>query len=98
MKTLTAIALFAVLATGAAEGALAQKTSALQARPAAAKPLIQCTAGTADPRAPQPCESRQEVQGVRYASDITRQEFECALSGHCVPSENSGSTGEPATL
>ena len=91
MKTLTVCALFAVLATAAGESALAQRTSALQAGPATAtKHLNQCAAATADLRSPQPCESRHEVEGAHYASGLTRQEFECTVSGNCVPTGNAG--------
>jgi len=82
MKTLSLCALFAVLAAGAGQNALAQRASTT-------KPLIQCTAGQADTRASQPCSSRHE-KAVRYALGLTREEFDCTLSGNCVPTGYAG--------
>lgn len=87
MNRITAIALHVVLTAsiGMAAQAQAASTHDAKAKPSqrAAEPLIICTQRDAVSRAAQPCRVRRADDAMRLGADITRQEFECVVSGNC---------------
>ncbi len=87
MNRMTAIAIVMALTVWPGLFAHAQPASTLDARPhqmhRAGKPVIHCAHNDAGPRAPQPCKVRQAGEAVRLGSDVTRQQFDCILSGVC---------------
>ena len=84
---MTAIAIYVVLTAPTGMSAPAQAASTPDARASQtqrpAEPVIRCTQRDALSRATQPCGARQADDAMRIGADITRQEFECMLSGVC---------------
>jgi hypothetical protein len=87
MNRMTAIAIFIALTSSTGMTAHAQPASAPDAganqTQRAAEPVIRCTHHDAGSRAAQPCGVRQAGDAMRLGADVTRQEFECMLSGAC---------------
>ena len=88
MNRMTAIAVYIALTAWTGLPAHAQAASTPGARASqtqrAAEPVIRCTHYyDALSRAAQPCGVRRADDAMRIGADVTRQEFECVLSGVC---------------
>ena len=87
MNRMTAIAICIALTalTGTiahAQPASTRDAAGNQAR-GAADAVIHCAQNDAVSRAAQPCGVRRAGDALRLGADVTRQEFECMLSGMC---------------
>lgn len=87
MNRMTAIAIYIALTASPGMFAHAQPASTPDAKPfqtqRAGEPVIRCTNHDAGSRALQPCKAGRPDEATRLGSDVTRQEFECVLSGVC---------------
>ena len=87
MNRMTAIAIYLALtaSTGVSVHVQAASTADTGARQTqrAAESVIRCTQRDDVSRAAQPCGVRQAGDAVRLGADVTRQEFDCILSGNC---------------
>ena len=87
MNRISAIAVYMSLTAAPGMSAYGQPVSASEAKSqqtqGAAEPVIRCTHREGDTRGLQPCRGRQADEALRIGSNISRQEFECRLSGNC---------------
>lgn len=87
MNRITAIAVYIALTTAPGMSAYGQPVSASEAKShqtqGTAEPVIRCTHREGDTRGVQPCRGRQTDETLRIGSNVSRQEFECRLSGNC---------------
>lgn len=87
MNRITAIAVYMALTAAPGMSAYGQPVSASEAKSqqtqGTAEPVIRCTHREGDTRGLQPCRGRQADEALRIGSNISRQEFECRLSGNC---------------
>jgi hypothetical protein len=87
MNRITAIAVYIALTAAPGMSAYGQPASAPEAKSQqtqrAAEPVIRCTHREGDTRGVQPCRTRQADEALRIGSNVSRQEFECRLSGNC---------------
>jgi hypothetical protein len=87
MNRITAIAVYIALTASTGISAHAQTASIPDVRAGqtqrASEPVIRCTLRDAVSRATQPCAVQRTNEATRLGTDVTRQEFECVLSGNC---------------
>jgi hypothetical protein len=87
MNRLTTIAVYMTLTAAPGLSAQAQPAAALQAPPQqtqrATEPVVRCTHQDNGFRAMQPCRARPAVEAPLLVQNVSRQEFECVLSGVC---------------
>ena len=87
MNRMTAIAVYIALTAWTGTIAHAQPASTPDAganqTQRAAESAIRCAHHDAGARAVWPCGIRKADEAMRLGSDVTRQEFECVLSGKC---------------
>jgi hypothetical protein len=87
MNRMTASAIYVALTASPGLFAHAQPVSMPDAKShqmqRAVEPLMRCTHRDVGSRALQPCSVRQADEAVHLGSDITRQDFDCVLSGVC---------------
>jgi hypothetical protein len=83
MNKLTTVAIFVSLTACSATAAQAQQAAQMQRH---AEPVVHCTSNNSGAGAIQPCGTRAG-ETLRLASDATRQEFECVMSGVCGPAD-----------
>jgi len=87
MNRMTTIALHFILTAAPALPALAQPGAPLQAPSQqiqrAAEPVVRCAYEGTGFVALQPCRARPGFDAILLGQDVTRQEFECVLSGVC---------------
>jgi hypothetical protein len=97
MNKITATTLFMALLAWPGLFAHAQPASTLEAKPhqthRAAEPIICCTHLDAGTGAQQPCKAQRANEAMRLGSDVTREEFECVLSGVCGVAERARVNG-----
>jgi hypothetical protein len=55
--------------------------------------MIRCTQQDNAAASQQPCKVRQVHDAIHLGSDVSRQEFECVLSGNCGATERSRISG-----
>jgi hypothetical protein len=87
MNRITAIAIYIALTAAPGMLAYGQPYAAPDAKSQqsqrAGEPVIRCTHQEGDSRGVQPCRVRQADEVLRIGSNVSRQEFECRLSGNC---------------
>lgn len=87
MIRMTAIAIYLALAAWPGMSAHAQPASTTDAKPQqtqrAGEVVIRCAHQEGAVRGLQPCRVRQADEAMHLGSDVTRQEFECVMSGLC---------------
>ena len=87
MNRMTATAIVMAFTVWPGLFAHAQPASTLDAGPhpihRAGGGVIHCAHHDAGPRTPQPCNGRQTGEALRLGSDVSRQQFDCILSGVC---------------
>ena len=97
MNKMTAIAVYIALTASPGMFAHAQPASTQDIKPhqtqRAAEPVIRCTHQDDGARALQPCGVRQTNEALRLGANVTRQEFECVLSGVCGSAERARVNG-----
>ena len=97
MNRMTAIAIYIALTawTGTIAHAQAASTPDLRAEQTqrAAESVIRCAHHDAGTPAVRPCGVRKADEAMRLGSDVTRQEFECVLSGKCGGADRGRVTG-----
>ncbi|MBI3527068.1 MAG: hypothetical protein HY067_03795 [Betaproteobacteria bacterium] len=97
MNRMTAIAIYSALTAWPGMFAHAQPVSTPDARPQqtqrAGESVIRCTHQEGGARGLQPCRVRQADEALRIGSNVTRQEFECVLSGVCGVDERARVNG-----
>ena len=86
MNRITAIAMYMTLIAVTGMSAHAQPASAPDVKTyqtQRVQPVIRCTHLDSGSHALQPCRVRQATQATHLGNAMTRQEFECVLSGVC---------------
>ena len=87
MNRITAIALCVTLLAIPGMSAKAQPTAALDTKAHEIRrvtyPVIRCTRQDNGSPGLQPCHGRKADEALRIGSNVTRQDFDCVLSGVC---------------